>query len=145
MFGNTFGWFGNNRLKREQRQSFSANRLRRHKSFSCPHLLISDLSVPPHESKLKARVENNSQTNLLHQIKEYDGHQEQESMDLSDQTPTKPLQKNRRLSISLPKEMDRLPPPAFTRKIGTVAKPCQVDIFELNDNELLPMMEKYRQ
>ena len=118
--------------------------MRRHKSFSCPHLLISDLSVPPHESKLQAKVDNNSQKNILHQINEYDG-EEKEHEKLGYQSFTKPLQNNRRMSISLPKEMDRLPPPVFTRKIGTVAKPCQADIFEYNENELFPMMEKYRQ
>ena len=132
-------------MKREQRQSFSANRLRRHKSFSCPHLLISDLSVPPHESKLKVKIENYSQTNLLHQIKEYSGHQEQNNEKLDPQEVYKPLQNNRRLSISLPKEMDRLPPPVFTRKMGIVTRPCQADIFEHNDNELFPMLEKFRQ
>ena len=132
-------------MKREQRQSFSANRLRRHKSFSCPHLLISDLSVPPHESKLKVKIENHSQTNLLHQIKEYNGHPEQDIEKSDPKDISKPLQNNRRLSISLPKEMDRLPPPVFTRKLGTVVKPCHADIFEHNENELFPMMEKYRQ
>ena len=132
-------------MKREQRQSFSANRLRRHKSFSCPHLLISDLSVPPHESKLKVKIENHSQTNLLHQIEEYNGHQKQDNEISDPKEITKPLQTNRRLSISLPKEMDRLPPPVFTRKMGIITRPCQADIFEYNDNELFPMLEKYRQ
>ena len=132
-------------MKRQQRQSFSANRLRRHKSFSCPHLLISDLSVPPHESNLKVKKENNSQISLLHKIKEFDGRSEQENESLNYRKISNPLQKDRRLSISLPKEMDRLPPPVFSRKMGVVARPCQADIFEQNENELFPMMEKYRQ
>ena len=118
--------------------------MRRHKSFSCPHLLISDLSVPPHESKLQVKADNSSQTNLLHKINEYEG-KEEENENLGQKSFTMPLQNNRRMSISLPKEMDRLPPPVFTRKIGTIAKPCQADIFEHDENELFPMMEKFRQ
>ena len=89
-------------------------------------------------------MNNSSQTNLLHKINEYEG-KEEEKENLCQKSFTKPLQNNRRMSISLPKEMDRLPPPVFTRKIGTIAKPCQADIFEHDENELFPMMEKFRQ
>jgi hypothetical protein len=53
---------------------------------------------------------------------------------------------NRRLSVSLPKEIDRLASMVGERKMGTIAKPCQTEMFVgQNVNELCPMMEKYRQ
>ena len=54
--------------------------------------------------------------------------------------------KNRRLSVSLPKDIDRFQSIGAGRKLGTVAKPYQAEMFvEQNINELCPMMEKYRQ
>ena len=147
--------FWNNRSRREDKQTFSANRLRRHKSFSCPHLLISDLSVPPHESKFKIKSEYHSQVNLL---------QENNVTQVQTQCDKKPdageaieclphysispsiKSNNRRLSVSLPKEIDTLTSMVGGRKMGTIAKPCQTEMFvERNVNELCPMMEKYRQ
>ena len=144
--------FWKNRSRREDKQTFSANRLRRHKSFSCPHLLISDLSVPPHESKLKIKSEYHSQVNLLQEINVPTQRQFEEESDtcaaiegLNHHNST--IQSNnRRLSVSLPKEIDRLHSVVGGRKMGTISKPCQTEMFvEQNVNELCPMMEKYRQ
>ena len=54
-----------------------------------------------------------------------------------------PIKVDRRLSESLPKDIDRLS--LVGRKLGTVLKPCQTEFFEHNDDEICPMMEKYRQ
>ena len=54
-----------------------------------------------------------------------------------------PSKVDRRLSESLPKDIDRLS--LVGRKLGTVSKPCQTEFFEQNEDEISPMIEKYRQ
>ena len=54
-----------------------------------------------------------------------------------------PIKADRGLSESLPKDIDRLS--SGGRKRGTVRKPCQTEFFEQNEDEISPMIEKYRQ
>ena len=126
-----------------------ANKLRRHKSFSCPHLLISDLSVPSQESKLEIKIENHTQTNFRHQNTKYSEVKCEESdtvgitEDFNNLNFLRPnLEISRRLSESLPKDIERLS--SAGRKLGTVAKPYHMECFEQSENEISPMIEKYR-
>ena len=149
VFGHTLERLWKRRSGRRNHQLFTANRLRRHKSFSCPHLLISDLSVPPqHEAKLNINGDQYSHTELLEpnliNNKTDDSVLVETTERLKDRLSLlQPRTLHRRLSVSLPKDIDRLS--SFKRKMGTVSKPYQADIFEQNENEFCPMIEKYRQ
>ena len=60
-----------------------------------------------------------------------------------------PFTLHRRLSISLPKDIDRFSSISYSgRKLGTVSKPpkpyCAEEIENI-ENEFSPMIEKYRQ
>ena len=139
-------------------KSFSTNRLKRHKSFSCPHLLVSDLSAPSSNNfNFRLRNANNFEDQSIQEIDEnnkdikltVEPNSDVKNSDSGKNRLLQPLVLHRRLSISLPKDIDRFSSMSFNgRKLGTVSKPpkpyCAEEIENI-ENEFSPMMEKYRQ
>ena len=138
-------------------KSFSTNqRLKRHKSFSCPHLLVSDLSAPSSNNfNFRLRHANNFEDESIQEIDENNEEikltveQDVNNVDSGRSRLLQPFALHRRLSISLPKDIDRFSSISSNgRKLGTVSKPpkpyCAEEIENI-ENEFSPMMEKYRQ
>ena len=136
-------------------KSFSTNRLKRHKSFSCPHLLVSDLSAPSSNNfDFRLRNANNFEDQSIQEIDEnntdikitVEPNRDVKNIDSGKNRLLQPFALHRRLSISLPKDIDRF---SFNgRKLGIVSKPpkpyCAEEIENI-ENEFSPMIEKYRQ
>ena len=139
-------------------KSFSTNRLKRHKSFSCPHLLVSDLSAPSSNNfNFRLRNANNFEDQSIQEIDEnnkdikltVEPNRDVKNSDSGKNRLLQPLALHRRLSISLPKDIDRFSSIySNNRKLGTVSKPpkpyCTEEIENI-ENEFSPMIEKYRQ
>ena len=136
-------------------KSFSTNRLKRHKSFSCPHLLVSDLSAPSSNNfDFRLRNANNFEDQSIQEIDEnntdikitVESNRDVKNIDSGKNRLLQPFALHRRLSISLPKDIDRFS--SNGRKLGTVSKPpkpyCAEEIENI-ENEFSPMIEKYRQ
>ena len=140
-------------------KSFSTNqRLKRHKSFSCPHLLVSDLSAPSSNNfNFRLRHANNFEDESIQEIDEnneeikltVEPNSDVKNIDSGRSRLLQPFALHRRLSISLPKDIDRFSSMSLNgRKLGTVSKPpkpyCAEEIENI-ENEFSPMIEKYRQ
>ena len=136
-------------------KSFSTNRLKRHKSFSCPHLLVSDLSAPSSNNfDFRLRNANNFEDQSIQEIDEnntdikitVEPNRDVKNIDSGKNRLLQPFALHRRLSISLPKDIDRFS--SNGRKLGIVSKPpkpyCAEEIENI-ENEFSPMIEKYRQ
>ena len=136
-------------------KSFSTNRLKRHKSFSCPHLLVSDLSAPSSNNfDFRLRNANNFEDQSIQEIDEnntdikitIESNRDVKNIDSGKNRLLQPFALHRRLSISLPKDIDRFS--SNGRKLGIVSKPpkpyCAEEIENI-ENEFSPMIEKYRQ
>ena len=137
-------------------KSFSTNqRLKRHKSFSCPHLLVSDLSAPSSNNfDFRLKNANNVEEQSIQEIDEnntdikvtVESNRDVKNIDSGKNRLLQPFALHRRLSISLPKDIDRFSSISSNgRKLGTVSKPPKPYCAEEIENEFSPMIEKCRQ
>ena len=149
VFGVSLDRFSRGHISNRNRQRYDANRLKRHKSFSCPQLLISDTSASLDEPQFKHNTEDCNQNTSTLQLELGGTDQIYNTTDVLTYMPNQNLLQphqristERRHSESLPKDIHSMP--SFRRKLGTVSNPLQSNCFKDNENEICPMLEKNR-